>query len=76
MADVELRSTLSDRFKPLVPLCRADLKAAYENTMVRFPGEASVQIRKQHTAVLLNAAGEMVCFGSPALERAKSLPAP
>lgn len=53
-----------------------DLKAAYANTIVAFPGEGSVMTRKQHTALLLDGAGNMVCFGTKAVEKAKGLPSP
>ena len=58
-------------------LTHADLASAYNNTLVSFPGgDAGVMNSKQHTAVMLDGAGNMLHFGKKAIERAKNPPAP
>ena len=55
----------------------ADLASAYNNTLVSFPGgHAGALCCKQHTAVLLDSAGNLVLFGKKAVETLKNQPPP
>ena len=55
----------------------ADLASAYNSTLVSFPGgHAGALCCKQHAAVLLDSAGNLVRFGEKAVEALMSQPPP
>ena len=54
----------------------ADLGAAYANTLAVYLGSGSVMVDKPSAALLLDGAGRLMCLGTEALAKSRSLPSP